>query len=165
MTILPTWHLAWSHVQCLFSTYVRVKCVHKMFYWGIPILISTRASSMYNSSKNKLSTIYLFEEQDTSEGAEWFHIDGQGGYSPLNYLHLIFEKSSLINWIFAYFELVFYCLCNQPTQFKLEIDKKSSLSNLIFQTRFFKNQVQINRWYVRYVNVFVLFMTWLTYYE
>ena len=35
---------------------------------------------MYNSSKNKLSTIYLFEEQDTSEGAEWFHIDGQGGY-------------------------------------------------------------------------------------
>ena len=55
---------------------------------------------MYNSSKNKLSTIYLFEEQDTSEGAEWFHIDGQGGYSPLNYLHLIFEKSSLINLIF-----------------------------------------------------------------
>ena len=55
---------------CLFSTYVRVKCVHKMFSWGIPILISTRASSMYNASKKKLSTIYLFEEQDTSEGTE-----------------------------------------------------------------------------------------------
>ena len=33
----------------------------------------------------------------------------------------------------------------QAVKIKLEIDKKSSSSHLIFQTRFFKNQVLINR--------------------
>ena len=33
----------------------------------------------------------------------------------------------------------------QPAKFKFEIDQKSSSSNLIFQTQFFKNQVQIDR--------------------
>ena len=33
----------------------------------------------------------------------------------------------------------------QPVKIQFKLDKKSSLSNLIFQTRDFKTQVQINR--------------------
>ena len=63
------------------------------------------------------------------------------GHSPPIDLHLIFEKSSLKNqvgwtWFFVYFELT--------VKFKFEIDKRSSSSNLTFQTWFFKNQLQMD---------------------
>ena len=64
-------------------------------------------------------------------------------------LLLIFKKWSLKNqvgwtWFFVYFELEFW-KATQAVKIKFEIDKTSSSSNVIFQIRFFQNQVQINR--------------------
>ena len=61
------------------------------------------------------------------------------------------EFWSISNWIFtpsAACKNQFWNWFLQATQaikIKFKIDKKSSLSNLIFQTWFFRNQVQINR--------------------
>jgi hypothetical protein len=64
-------------------------------------------------------------------------------------LLLIFEKTSLkkkswANLIFCLFR-IWFLLSELPAKIKLEVDKQTGSSNLIFQTRFFKNQVQINR--------------------
>ena len=71
-------------------------------------------------------------------------------YPPVD-LYLIFEKSIWKNQVrrigfFVYFELDFYSLCSlQKSIWKLIFaGQKSSLSNLIFPTWFFKNQLQIN---------------------
>ena len=67
-------------------------------------------------------------------------------------LYLISEKSIWKNQVrrtgfLVYFELDFYCLCSlQKSISKLIFGgQNSSLSNLIFTTWYFKNQVQINR--------------------
>jgi hypothetical protein len=49
-------------------------------------------------------------------------------------LHLIFEKSSNLNFA-----------GQTGSKNQVEVDKKSSSSNLIFQTQFFKNQLKISR--------------------
>jgi hypothetical protein len=58
-------------------------------------------------------------------------------------LHLIFEKSSWLKLIFG-LDKTWFLLPLKPPKFKYKRDQKSISSNWIFQTGFFKNQVQIN---------------------
>ena len=67
-------------------------------------------------------------------------------------LNLIFEKSSWVNLIFCLFQTL---QATQAVKIKFEIDKKSCSSNWIFQTGFFKNQVQINRDLESLIKVFL----------
>ena len=63
--------------------------------------------------------------------------------SPLIYLHLIFEISSLMNWFFSKFKLNFYCLCSLQ-KCSSNFEKFSSL-NWKFKLKIVTIQVQIDR--------------------
>ena len=73
-------------------------------------------------------------------------------WSVLDFWKIIWKNQVRQTGFLVYFELDFYCLCSlQKSSSKLIFaGQKSSLSNLIFTTWFFKNQVQINRWFVEY---------------
>ena len=64
--------------------------------------------------------------------------------SALDFWKIEFEKSSWTNLIFCLFQTWFLLLV-WPAKIKFKIDKNSSSSNLIFQSWFFKNQVQVDR--------------------
>ena len=63
--------------------------------------------------------------------------------SAIDFWKIKFEKSNLTSLIFCPFQIDFL-QATQAVKIKIEIDKKSSSSNLIIQTPFLKNQVQIN---------------------
>ena len=67
---------------------------------------------------------------------------------PPIHLHMIFETSSSKNlvWQTGFFFLfqTRFLKATQAVKIQFEIDKKSTSSNLIFQTRDFKNQVEMD---------------------
>ena len=65
-----------------------------------------------------------------------------------------FEKSSSTNWIFCLFRTRFL-QATQVVKIWFEIDKKPSSSNLIFQTRDFKNQMEMDRGIVTFGDIFI----------
>ena len=64
-------------------------------------------------------------------------------WSALDFWKIEFEKSSWMNLIFGLFQ-TWILQATQAVKIKFEIDQKSSSANLTFQTRFFKDQAQIN---------------------
>ena len=93
-------------------------------------------------------------------------------YSWVTTLHctlfplLIFSKSSLEyqnEWTFFCLLWTWFLLSLKPAKFKLERDKKIKFIQL-FQTRFFKNQVHINRGFVSNQDlawIFLMRFAWL----